>query len=138
MNQPNATTPRVLLAASCYFGGMFGLGVVCGMVRVPILEPRFGELGALAFEAPVMLAGIVLAAPWVCRRFGVPATIGPRLAMGLSALAMLLVFEVMVGLWARGMSLGEIAGRFATPAGVLSGGLYLLFGVMPVLLRRRG
>lgn len=136
MNQPNATTPRVLLAASCYFGALFALGFACGMVRVPILEPRFGELGALAFEAPVMLAGIVLAAPWVCRRFGVPPTLGARLAMGLAALAMLLALEVLVGLWARRMTPGEIASRFTTPAGVLSGVLYLLFGAMPSLLRR--
>lgn len=138
MLQPNATTPRVLLAASCYFGVVFALGFACGLVRVPILEPRFGELGAVALEAPVMLAGIVLAAPWVCRRCSVPSTLRARLAMGLAALTLLLVFEAMVGVWARGMTLGQVLRRFASPAGMLSGVLYLAFAAMPSLLRRRG
>ena len=136
MLKPNATTPRVLLAASCYFGVVFGLGFACGLVRVPILEPRFGELGALMFEAPVMLAGIVLAAPKVCRRFGVPPTPPARLAVGLAALVLLLGFEVMVGVWARGMTMGQIMGRFGTTPGILSLLLYLVFAAMPWLRRR--
>lgn len=136
MNTPNATTPRALLAASLYFGALFALGFLCGLVRVPILEPRLGELAALACEAPVMVAGMLLAAPAVTRRCGVPPKTGPRLLMGLAALALLLAVELLTAWWVSGQPPGRLFGRFATPPGMLSGVLYLLFAVAPALPRR--
>ncbi len=119
-----------------YFALVFGAGFILGPIRVFWLVPRMGERIAELVEAPIMLVVIICSARWVVRRLGVSATPSQRLIVGLVALVLLLICEVTVVLWLRGLS---IAAYFASRDPV-AGAVYLvmlgLFAAMPLLLVR--
>jgi hypothetical protein len=124
--------------AAVYFALVFGAGFCLALVRIPVLEPRFGQRWAELVEMPFMLVAIVLAARWVVRRFAVPPAAAARLGMGLLALALMLAAEFGLVLSLRGMS---IAQYFATRDPV-SGAVYYLmlafYALLPFLYARRG
>ena len=124
-----------LRPATHYFALAFGAGFLLGMVRVPFLVPRIGERAAELAEAPIMLAVIVWAARVVVRRHALPPAAGVRLAVGATALALLLGAEVLMVL-AQGRGIGE----YVASRDPVSGGVYLallaLFAVLPVLVAR--
>ena len=51
-----------------YFGLVFGVGFILGVVRVLVVEPHLGERWAELAEAPLMLTAIILSARLVVRR----------------------------------------------------------------------
>lgn len=127
---------RALKAGLAYFGLVFGAGFVLGAVRVPFLVPRFGMRTAELLEAPIMLAVVYVAARFVVRRFALPARTWPRLQVGATALALLLVAEIALVVVVQRQPLGAyIAGRDP-----VSGTVYLaslaLFAAMPLLRGR--
>ena len=61
----------------------------------------------------------IIAARWTIRRFAVSSALGPRAAVGLVALGMLIA-EVIGARWLRGTLL-----------------LFLLFAAMPLMVERR-
>lgn len=127
---------RILRAGALYFVFAFGAGFLLGFPRVLWLVPLVGVRAAELIEMPVMLAVIVFAARWVCRRFAVPPDFGSRLGMGLVALALLLAAEFSFVLWLRGLTIDEyFAGRDPV-AGAAYAAMLLVFAMMPVLVRR--
>lgn len=127
---------RALRAGVFYFALVFGAGFVLGSVRVPFLVPRLGVRVAELIETPFMLVAIVLSARYVIRRFGLPQSRGIRLAVGLLALAMLVIAELAVALVVQQQSLAQyIAGRDP-----VSGTVYLamlaIFALLPLILVR--
>lgn len=128
---------RWIKAGVLYFLLVFGAGFVLGVVRQLILIPRMGEMWAELFEMPFMFVAILLAARWVVRRLGVPAQAGPRLAMGLTALGLLVAAEIGLVLRLRGLTLAE----YVEQREPVSGTVYLLmlgvFAAMPWLLGKR-
>jgi hypothetical protein len=117
-------------AALSYFALVFGAGFALGMVRVPLLVPRLGERVAELLEMPIMLVVIVAAARFVTRRFAVPAVAGPRLVMGLLALALLVTTELSFALLLGNSSLGA----YLASRDPVSGSVYLaLLGVMAAM-----
>lgn len=88
-----STPLRVLRAAAGYFGVSFGTGFVFGTVRILVAVPALGERTAELIEMPMMLGVVWLAARWTVARAGLEGR-GLRLAIGVLAVAMLLLAEV--------------------------------------------
>lgn len=133
-----ASSARSVLRLSvCYFALVFGAGFALALIRVPFLAPRLGERAAELIEMPFMLAVIYFAARWLMRRSPAPATPSARLAVGLIALALLLLTEFSVVLWLQGLSIREALAK----RDPVSGGAYALsliaFAVAPLLLGPR-
>lgn len=129
--------PAVLRTAAGYFGLVFGVGFLFGMIRVPLLVPAFGERAAELIEAPLMLAVIVLAAHFVVRHFGAAMGLGSLLAAGTFAAGLVLAADVAVGVGLREMTLAQVF----TDRDPVSGSVYYLlialFAAMPAIVSRR-
>ena len=126
---------RIVKAALAYAGIVFAVGFVFGTLRTLVLAPWLGALGAVLAEVPLML----LVAWAVCRRlvagFAI-GTVGGRLAMGVLALALLLAAEALLAVVAFGTALSEFLSALATPAGAVGFAAQVVFGAMPLLVRR--
>jgi hypothetical protein len=119
-----------------YFGLVFGVGFVLGIVRVLAVEPRLGERWAELAEAPLMLTAIILSARFVVRRF--PATHGAAyIVSGGVALLLLVLVEFSGVLAIRGLALGEYFAERDPVAGGVYVLLLVIFAAMPWLLGRR-
>jgi hypothetical protein len=127
---------RPLRAGAVYFGVVFGAGFVLGLVRELWLVSRLGERPAELLEVPVMLAVIVVGARWVVGRFAVPPAPGPRLGVGATGLAFLLLFEVGGVLWLRGLTLREYVASRDAVTGTVYALMLGVFTVMPLLVGR--
>jgi hypothetical protein len=125
---------RASAAGAIYFLVLFGLGFLLGPVRILVLEPRLGPVGAILLEAIPMLAAMVLVAPWAARLLEVPPLPVPRLAMGVAGLILLVLAETALDALLRGRVLW--AERIATTDGRIGLLLLLAFALMPLLRRR--
>jgi type IV secretory pathway TrbD component len=124
-----------LKASVSYFVVVFGAGFILGPIRILYVVPRFGERKAELMEATLML--IVLAARWVVRRFEVAPARGVRIAIGVFALLLGLLFEFGFVLWLRGLSVTEyFRGRDPISATVYYITL-VVFALMPLLVGDR-
>lgn len=126
---------QILKAGAVYFALVFGAGFILGPIRILLIVPRVGERVAELIEAPLMLIIVIIAARWVVHSFRVP--LSDRLAIGLLALTLGLLFEFTLVLKLRGLTLTEYF-RTRDP---VSGTVYYLtlglFAVMPLLVRRK-
>jgi hypothetical protein len=130
-----ASPARIGSAAAAYFGIVFAVGFVLGTLRVTVLVPNLGELVAVACELPLMLAASWWAAGYVLRRWPLPARPGPRLAMGMLALALLLAAELALDMVLGGRSAAEHFARYANPPEQIGLAAQVLFALMPWLRR---
>lgn len=131
---PSSAATQLLKAGGLYFALVFATGFVLGTIRVLWTVPRFGERRAELLEEPLMLVAVILAARWTVRRLAVPPAPLIRLAVGLIALALLLVAELAIARPLRGLSLSEyVKGRDP-----VAGAVYLImlavFAAMPALV----
>jgi ABC-type uncharacterized transport system permease subunit len=129
---------RAASAGVVYFAGMFALGFVLGTARVLVVAPVLGDWGATFAELPIMLAISWIYCGWLLRRFAVPAAMGARLVMGATALILLMVAEVMLGIGLFGRSLaGQVQAMTSGPglAGLLG---QLAFAAFPLVRLRSG
>lgn len=125
-----------MFRGAIYFGLVFGVGFLLGIVRVLAVEPRLGERWAELAEAPLMLTAIILSARFVVRRF--PATHGAEyLVSGGVALLLLVLVEFSVVLGIRGLSLGEYFAERDSVAESVYVLLLVIFAAMPWLLGAR-
>jgi hypothetical protein len=122
--------------ALLYFALVLGAGFVLGMIRVPLIVPRLGERYAELLEMPFMFVAIVLAARHVVRQFDLPASLPVRLQVGLTALALSVLAELLLAMALQGRSLVA----FIASRDPVSGSVYLvmllLFALMPAILAR--
>lgn len=124
-------------AGALYFAVVFGAGFALGALRTLWVVPRLGARTAELMEAPVMVAVSIAAARWVVRRLTVPPAWRRRLAMGLIALALMLLAEFGLVLWIRGLTLRQyFATRDPISAAVYYAAL-ALFALMPMLVERK-
>jgi hypothetical protein len=100
------------------------------------LVPRLGVRAAELLEMPFMLAVVVLAARWTVRRPGTPLTPRRRIGVGVVALALLLVVELTVVLWLRGLTLKTYLAQRDPVAGTAYLVMLGLFALMPLLVGR--
>lgn len=124
---------HALAAGIAYFTVVFAVGFMLGTLRVLAVAPLLGEHRAVLVELPVMLAVSWLACRRITRRLGVPNAIGPRLATGALALALMLAAELGVAVLAFDRTVaGHVAAYRHGPAAY---GLaaQTLFGLFPLL-----
>ena len=120
-----------------YFAIVFGTGFLLGPIRILWVVPRVGARTAELLEAPIMLVISIAAARWIVRRLAVPRGLSSRLAMGLTALAFMLVAEFSLVLRLRGLSIRE----YMATRDPVSGTVYYLtlavFAILPALIGHR-
>ncbi len=129
-------TLRMIKAGLAYFALVFGTGFVLGVLRVSFLVPRLGERLAELAEMPFMLAVILIAAPYVMRRFAVPLSVSVRLGMGLLALGLLLVAELSLAVAFQNRSLADYIASRDPVSGSVYLAMLVLFAAMPILVGR--
>lgn len=121
-----------LKAGLVYFLSVFAAGFLLGTIRVLLIEPRLGALGAVLLETP-----FILAASWfLCRswigRFNVPPSLSSRLVMGVFAFGLLLAAEILLGFYGFGRPLADQIAAWGTPPGALGLAGQMLFGLFPL------
>ena len=125
----------LLVKALLYFALVFAAGFVLGVVRVLVLLPLMPERYAELLEMPLMLAVIYFTARYIIKVSGPRASAAALLAVGLVALAMLLLVEFTLVLGLRGLTLAE----YIESRDIISGTAYALslvyFGIAPWLLK---
>ena len=125
---------QIIEAALAYFGLVFGLGFILGAIRVPFIVPRLGVRRAELLEMPFMLVGIVLASQFVVKKFVLPYTTYAYLSVGILALSLVLIAEVLLVVWLQKQTIRQyIASRDS-----ISGSVYMLlliaFALMPLII----
>jgi hypothetical protein len=125
---------RALAAASIYFLALFALGFVLGTVRVIFVAPRVGEFAATIAEVPVMLTAAFFACRWAIQHWQVPRTIAIRVVMIPWFLAMLFLFESLLGAMLFKRSLAEQWEGLGTPAGFVGLSAQIIAAILPLLV----
>ncbi len=128
---------KIIKAGVLYYAVVFGTGFVLGTIRVLWVVPNTGTRIAELMEAPIMFVVTIFAARGVIRRLTIPRTPSKRLSVGIVALGLLLVSELSLVVWLRGMTISEyLAGRDP-----ISGTVYYvmlgIFAIMPILVARQ-
>ncbi len=114
---------------------VFFVAAMLGSIRQTLLVPLFGPVTAVMIELPIILAiswnicGIVL------KNVPVVAAYGPRLIMGATALACVLLEEMALGTLVFGQSFATFAGQFATAQGLIGLAGQVVFGLIPLVRR---
>lgn len=126
----------MLTPASLYFALTFAAGFALGAVRMLIVAPRVGEVGAVLIECPFILFASFLVARWVLSRFAPEAAAWRRVQIGLIAFAMLMIAELSMSAL-RGIGPRAFAASLLTTAGALGLAAQLLFALIPLLIRPR-
>ena len=125
--------PQTLRAGLMYFAIVLGTGFVLGMVRVPILVPRFGERWAELAEMPIMAAVIFFSAGYMLRRFPDIRHPGRSLGAGFLALALMVGAELGLATVLQDQSLAQFIASRDKVSGSVYVALLLVFAVMPRL-----
>lgn len=126
---------KLLASSAAYFAIVFAAGFVFGTVRVIWLVPMVGVRVAELTELPLMLAVIVFAARWVNRRLLADRDQRSRLIVGVTALVLLLLAELVLGVMFMGLTPTDV---FLNRDPVSGTGYYLslcVFAFMPSYLR---
>ena len=126
---------QILCAAVFYFLLVFGAGFLLGIGRVLLIVPLLGERTAELLEMPLMLGVIVAAARWVVRR-RFDARQFSALCVGFIALGLVLVADLAVGIWLRGISAAEVFLNRDPVSGAAYYVMLLFFAVMPTIIVR--
>jgi hypothetical protein len=118
-------------ATLTYFGLVFGVGFVVGVIRVLWIVPFAGLRNAELLEQPLMFAAIFVIARWTINHPARKLSRVDILRMGLVALLILILAEVLMALFVNP----------DRPRDTVSGIVYLMmlgvFALMPWFLRRR-
>jgi len=125
-----------LMPGVLYFALVFGAGFVLGPIRILWVAPRLGTRTAELMEYPVMLGVIIAAARWIVLKFAVPPTPALRVAMGLLALALLVIAELSL-VRVRGLSIREYIAKRDRLSGSIYYALLVIFAITPLLVARR-
>jgi hypothetical protein len=131
------SSAEVFKAALIYFAVVFGTGFVLGTIRVLWIIPGIGERNAELLEQPLMLIAIVLAAQWIVRRTRSASRPIDHLTIGLVALTLLVVAELLIVLELRKLSFSEYVRSRDPVSATVSFVMLGVFGLMPWLLSKR-
>jgi len=102
---------RTLKVWALYFTSVFAAGCVFGPIRELWVVPYFGRTAGLLFEAPSVV--MITAARWTIRHLAGSSAFKTRATVGLVALGMLLISEVISARWLRGLSIADYLQAFA-------------------------
>ena len=136
LERPAAFPPATAGAAALeYVARVFGAGFVLGIVRELWVRPRVGVRAAELLELPLMLVVVVLAARAVDRRWLAAHPARTRLAVGVSALVLLLIVEVWFATALRGLSVRDALLARDPVSGTAYYISLLMFAAMPWYLQ---
>lgn len=127
---------NTMKAGIAYFALVLGAGFVMGTFRVPFLVPRLGERMAELIEMPFMFVVILLAARFIVRRFALPPRTSVRLAVGVLALGLALLAEILLAAVLQDRPLGEYIASRDPVSGSVYLAMLVLFALMPLILAR--
>jgi hypothetical protein len=127
---------RTIAAALLYCAIVFAVGFALGPIRVLWLEPAIGPAAAELCEAPFLLAAMVFASRRVPSVLHLRRDLPSLALMGLGALAIQEMADLVVGFYLRGIGPAEQLAKFATTAGLIYAILLIAFAAMPLLLNR--
>ena len=113
-----------------YFAAVFGAGFLLAPVRELWLVPRVGQMWAELAEMPVMFLVMYFTAGWLARRPMLKRSPGRLLLIGLFALSLMLLAELGVMFYVRGIGLKAYI-ELREP---VSGAVFLLMLVVFALL----
>ena len=122
-----------LRAGLAYFAIVFAAGLVLGSLRVVVLAPRIGELGAVAVEVPVMLAVSWFTCARLLAWFEVGGSIIGRFHMGGVAFGLLTIAEIGVSIAAFGRSPAEHLAAYRSGGAILGGLAQIAFAAIPLV-----
>ena len=115
---------------------LFAFGFVLGTIRVLFVVPHIGELAATIAEVPVMLTAAYYTCRWAIRRWQVPSTTAIRLAMVPWFLALLFVFEALLGATLFGRSVAEQWTALGSPAGLVGISAQIIAAILPLFVSK--
>lgn len=124
---------KAVRMGTLYFAIVFAIGFILGALRTLVVAPLAGDVAAVVIELPLMLG-----ASWlVCGRLlpALPAGIRPRLVMGGTAFALLMLAEYGMAIWFFGRSPAAYAAAMALPAGLIGLAGQIGFALMPLVRR---
>ena len=121
---------KIIKPAILYFSLVFGSGFILGTFRVLLLVPNLGDRVSELMEMPLMLVVIVLAARWLNQHLGHVNGSLNRLWIGLWALGLVIIAELGVGVFLRGLSPVEALVNRDPVSGTA---YYLLLGVFALM-----
>jgi len=124
---------RAAAAGAVYFLILFSAGFVLGTLRVLAIAPRLGDIAAVLLELPLMLAASWLVCRYLIRRMTIAADPAPRLLMGLTGFALLILAEIALGWFGFGRSLELQMAALGQPAGLIGLAGQIAFGAIPLL-----
>lgn len=129
---------RATVAGAAYFAIVFAFAFATGIGRTLGLEAGLGlsRLQAVAVEAPAIIAVSFLVCEALLQRLDIGSGWPERVAMSVTAFALLFAAEVLTGL-TFGKSLAVQFRDLRAAAGLLGLAAQLVFAAMPLLLRRR-
>ncbi|MAR90075.1 MAG: hypothetical protein SV765_16680 [Pseudomonadota bacterium] len=119
-----------------YFALVFLAGFLLGTLRVLLLAPAVGEHSAELMEMPVMVLVCFLAARFVIKKGRVRIAAKQALLIGVLALVYLLVVELSLVLWLRGISIADYLGSKKSMAGMAYLVSLLLYTLLPYAVIR--
>jgi hypothetical protein len=122
---------QLLSAAFCYVAAVFAAAFALGVVRVLILTPALGALGAVLLELPIVLALSWWVAGRVLRRW--PDVV--RWQIGALAFAMLIAAEVGLAVTLMGQTPAAFGAGLMTLPGAIGLAGQIVFGLIPALRR---
>ena len=116
-----------------YFLIVFAAGFVLGTIRILVLEPSLGDTVAVIAEGPIILTISWLVCRWLIGKFGVAARRAPRLTMGMTAFALLLLAETGLAIGLFGRSLTDHFQSYGEPANAIGLAGQIAFGLFPFI-----
>jgi hypothetical protein len=112
---------------------VFAAGFALGAIRVLVLVPAIGALAAVLVEMPFILGISVFVAGRLIGMMRVGDTLAERLAMGASALVLLVVVEIGLPTVLTGPSLTEQLALYGRPDKLVGLAGQIVFAALPAL-----
>ena len=128
---------RAVIAGLAYFAWVFAFAFAVGVLRVLVLAPRLGEVGAVLVELPLVLAVSWWSCGVLVRRFAVATSIADRLIMGGTAFLVLQIAEALLAVFAFGRTPSAYLVTLVTPVGLIGLSGQIVFALIPLVRRRR-
>ena len=125
---------RAALAGTLYCGLVFAAGFGLGAIRVLVLGRAIGALAAVLVEMPFILGISVIVAGRLIGTMRIGDTLAERLAMGASALGLLLVVETGFGVVLTGQSPAQQLAGLGQPDTLVGLAGQCVFAALPALL----
>jgi hypothetical protein len=122
-----------IIAGMAYFGCVFAVGFVLGVVRTVFVVRLLGETVAVALELPIILAVAWIVSRWLTRQLEVPARLLPRAVMGAVGFALLMLGELSISLLLAGRSLIEHLQLYREASHLLGLAGQIAFALFPTL-----